>query len=392
MIGFQPYETFQLLIESGGTDRANTLLIAACDAFARRGKPHAIEIEQFEELAIRLFPSADQAARMKAAATLGRSHYLSPKLEQVVIENIGPDLSLYLEETPFLSEQTMVGLISTPNVDACAVLAGRSDLGNVALSKLFQMNSRKVYRALADNRAIHPRGPYLNALARSAQMDHKVAWTLATRDDFDKALLAPAFFDLREEDRIRVINAFALRKTPDAPIKKTIEQVSVAVHELTAALMKLFSQNRRAEVTRLLTQITGLDEIRCGQIAHDVSGAALFVVLRAFGLSGHEGLKVLIHATSHDEQNRSEALSAYAKLFQNVSADAMAFLLSSWRGEVNLLDLEKPQYSPFAQSGRRTSEAAAAQQTPDGFRKQEQDPVITQAVEALERLRLRRAS
>ena len=32
MIGFQPYETFQLLIETGGVDRTNTLLCAACDA------------------------------------------------------------------------------------------------------------------------------------------------------------------------------------------------------------------------------------------------------------------------------------------------------------------------------------------------------------------------
>ena len=36
MIGFQPYETFQLLIETGGVDRTNTLLCAACDAYAIR--------------------------------------------------------------------------------------------------------------------------------------------------------------------------------------------------------------------------------------------------------------------------------------------------------------------------------------------------------------------
>jgi hypothetical protein len=99
------------------------------------------------------------------------------------------------------------------------------------------MNSRKVYRALASNTAIVPRGPYLSALARSAQMDHQVAWALAARDDFDGALLAPAFFDLNESDRLRVIEAFARRATPRAPIKKTIEQLSVAIDQLTRALM-----------------------------------------------------------------------------------------------------------------------------------------------------------
>ncbi|MDF2799340.1 MAG: hypothetical protein K0R85_2084, partial [Devosia sp.] len=58
MLGFQPYETFQLLVENGGTERTNTLLIAACDAYARRGKPTPVELQQFEALASRLFPAA----------------------------------------------------------------------------------------------------------------------------------------------------------------------------------------------------------------------------------------------------------------------------------------------------------------------------------------------
>ncbi len=381
MIGFQPYETFQLLIESGGVDRANTLLVAACDAFTRRGKPHALEVEQFEVLAARLFPTAATSARVKAAAALGRSEFLSEKLEQLVIENIGADLLSYLEDAPSLSQATMIGIASTADTKVCAAIAGRGDISNVALAKLFQINSRRVYRALAANSSIRPRGPYLNALARSAQMDHKVAWSLANREDFDSALLAPAFFDLKEADRIKVIEAFALRKTPEAPIKKTLEQISVATNELSRALMKLFMENRRPEITRLLTQITGLDEVRCGQIAHDVSGAALFVVLRAFGLTSQDGLKVLIHATAHEEEDRSETLGVFARMFQNVTSDAMAFLLSAWRGEVNLLDLAKPEYRPFVQENRR---AARAQKT-------SRDPVIAQAVSALERISARRA-
>ena len=283
MIGFQPYETFQLLIETGGIDRTNTLLVAACDAYARRGKPTPAETEQFAALAQRLFQTAAPSARAKAAATLGRAESLSPQLEELVTANLGDDLPDFLVTAPTLSEATMLKTISGGDTNAAAALARRGDLGNVVLARLFQLNSRKVYRALAGNTAIAPRGPYLSALARSAQMDHQVAWSLAARDDFDCGLLAPAFFDLNENDRIKVIKAFAQRQTPAAPIKRTLEQLSVATADLTKALMKLFSENRRPEVTRLLHQITGLDEVRCGQIAHDTSGAALFVVLRAFG-------------------------------------------------------------------------------------------------------------
>jgi hypothetical protein len=151
--------------------------------------------------------------------------------------------------------------------------------------------------------------------------------------------------------------------------------LSVATAELTRALMKLFAENRRPEVTRLLHQITGLDEVRCGQIAHDTSGAALFVVLRAFGCGAHEGLKVLIHATTHDGES-SAALTGFAELFETVSVDATAFLMSAWRGEVNLLDMAKPEYKPFEDTRRRIPPPQS----------RERDPIIDQAIEALARI------
>ena len=380
MLGFQPYETFQLLIETGGIDRTNTLLIAACDAYARRGRATQQETDQFYALAARLFPAAAPSARAKAAGALGRSESLSSELEELVVTNIGDDLADFLVSASKLSEATMLKVVSTGDVMNAAALGRRSDLTNVVLARLFQMNSRKVYRALATNTTIAPRGPYLAALARSAQMDHQVAWSLAARDDFDAALLAPAFFDLNESDRIKVIRAFAMRATPEAPIKKTLEQLSVATDELTRALMKLFAENRRPEVTRLLHQITGLDEVRCGQIAHDSSGAALFVVLRAFGCSAYDGLKVLIHATSHDE-DRSDALATFSKMFEAVSVDATAYLISAWRGEVNLLDLSKPEYRPFTET-RRSAAAAVAQAG---------NPDVQRTIDALARIGVRRA-
>lgn len=380
MLGFQPYETFQLLIETGSPDRINTLLVAACDAYARRGQPNHAEMEQFTALAERLFPDASELARVKAAATLGRADVLSPRLEQLVIDNIGDDLLEFIASAPRLSDETMLALIGKGDVALAAALARRSDLGNPVLAKLFQLNSRKVYRALAANVTVAARGPFLSALARSAQMDHQVARSLAARKDFDCGLLAPAFFDLDEPDRIKVIRAFALRKTPSAPIRRTLEQISVASNELTRALMKLFSENRRPEVTTLLHQITGLDEVRCGQIAHDTSGAALFVVLRAFGCTAYDGLKVLIHATSHDG-DASKSLNEFARLFESVSVDATAFLMSSWRGEVNLLELNKPEYRRFTEDGRRHVAAAAVST----------NPAMGQTIEALQRIGNRRA-
>ncbi|NOZ33594.1 MAG: DUF2336 domain-containing protein [Alphaproteobacteria bacterium] len=351
MIGFQPYETFRLLIETGGVERANTLLVAACDAYSRRPKPLPAELLQFEELATRLFPSASATAREHAARLLARAEFLSPVLENIVLENIDRGVEEYLMSARTISQALLDKIIATKNVKHCAQIAARPDLGQKTIAKLFPINSRTIYRALAANSAIKFRGPYLAAIARAAAMDHRVATSLAGRPDFDKALLAPAFFDLAEHSRLAVLTAFGGRTIPPTPLKRTFEQISVVTEEFTLALMKLFSKNRRPEVTRLLTQITGLDEVRCGQIAHDTSGAALFVILRAFGCRAHDGMKVLLHATSH-EINRSRALREYAHLFSFLSPQSMVYVMSIWRQDVEAQVLAEAEFRPAAAAAR----------------------------------------
>src|SRR3954469_955941 len=120
MLGFQPYETFQLLIETGGIDRTNTLLIAACDAYSRRGRATQQETEQFFALAGRLFPAAAPSSRAKAAAALGRAETLSPELEELIVTNIGDDLAEFLVGAPHLSEATMLKIISTSDVPSAS--------------------------------------------------------------------------------------------------------------------------------------------------------------------------------------------------------------------------------------------------------------------------------
>ena len=64
--------------------------------------------------------------------------------------------------------------------------------------------------------------------------------------------------------------------------------------------------------------------------------------------------------------DRSPALAVFSNLFEAVSVDATAFLMSAWRGEVNLLDLSKPEYRPFVET-RRSAAAAAAQRGSDAL-------------------------
>jgi hypothetical protein len=45
-------------------------------------------------------------------------------------------------------------------------------------------------------------------------------------------------------------------------------------------------------------------------------------------------------------------------MFETVSVDATAYLMSAWRGEVNLLELAKPEYMPFT---RRAAARGGAQ-------------------------------
>ena len=57
----------------------------------------------------------------------------------------------------------------------------------------------------------------------------------------------------------------------------------------------------------------------------------------------------------------------------------MAYLMSSWRGDVNLLDLGKPEYRPFSGEIRRAAPTVSS------------NPTIDQAIEALARIGARKA-
>ena len=58
--------------------------------------------------------------------------------------------------------------------------------------------------------------------------------------------------------------------------------------------------------------------------------------------------------------------------------------MSAWRGEVNLLDLSKPQYRPVNMPSRRTPQPAAATSSSG-------NAVVEQAMVALSRIGARRA-
>ncbi len=356
MIGFQPYETFQLLVESGGVERASTLLVAATEAFARRARPSASELDQFDALVKRLFATAAPSARQQAARVLAGAEYLPPDVERLVYENIGEELIELIESAPSISAEVQREIADTRNVAACAQLAARADLDRGVVAKLFAMNSRTVYRALVANKRLSFVGAYLGAVCRAARMDAEVARSLAARTDIDKAMLAPAFFHLEEPDRLQMLNAYSARRIPETALRRTYEQLSVATPELCRALMKLYQANRRPEITRLFGQITGLDEVRCGEIAHDTGGAALFVVLRAFGCEAADGLRVLVHATGH-QPGDSRRLADYARLFETLSVDSMVFVMGVWRGEADLLSMARPEYRPVSAPSTRTPQA-----------------------------------
>jgi hypothetical protein len=61
----------------------------------------------------------------------------------------------------------------------------------------------------------------------------------------------------------------------------------------------------------------------------------------------------------------------------------MAYLMSAWRGEVNLLELNKPEHKPFVEA---PAKPAARSLGPA------HNPVVDQAIEALARIGVRKAS
>lgn len=339
-------------------ERADAVLVAACDAFVRRLVYDDDDMRQFGELCSRLYSKASLDARAQAMSILAEASELPLGLAAGILARDDMASLDFLRHSKALDDATLKNVIARNDIEMSDVIAARDDLTNNVLSKLFPINSRRLYRTMAANPSIRLNGPYLNAMLRAAKMDFAVAESLAERAEIDAGVLVGGFFNLSSTHRMHVLNAFKDRQVPSSSITNTFEQLSVATEEFTAALMKLYTQNRRAEVTKLFSQITGLDEIRCGEIAHDVSGEALFVVLRAFGCRSYDGLRVLIHAMSVQEFD-NRRLPAFATLFDSVPQAAAVHILSVWRGETDPTSLEAPTYRPLTQDSNRTPTTSA---------------------------------
>lgn len=352
MTSFSPYETFDSLTDVTNSQHADRLLITACEAHEQRSVHTQEEELQFIALVGKLFPKVSDKAREETSVILAACLNLPQAVQSLVAQSAGKSIAHFLQYAPSLTERTMIETCATQNIDACMAIAKRDDLTDRVLECLFPVNSRGLYRALAANFSLRFEGRFQNAMVRAAKMDAQIASSLAERDQFDTALLANAFFNLKSDHQLQIIEAHADREFPRLPLGSMIEQISVATDELARALTKLFSQNRRAEVTKLLQQITGLDEIKCGTIAHDVTGESLFVILRAFGCRASEGLRVLIHSRSHDAM-RDNRLTQFSVLFDQISVEGMIYLLAVWRGDVDPLSYGELRYISCAEELER---------------------------------------
>jgi len=96
-------------------------------------------------------------------------------------------------------------------------------------------------------------------------------------------------------------------------------------------------------------------------------------VLAAFGTRPSDGLRVLVRATAEEESSAGQ-LGEFARLFETVTPAAAAFMLSAWRGEVDLIEMTRPEY--------RASERRRAP-TPLS---RERSPIVDAAIEQLARL------
>lgn len=362
MSTFDVSDVFHLVMECEAMGNVDSVLTDITETYLNYLHSDKTTSNNFEFIFPHLFPRASIGIRHRISLALYPATPLPEDIQRIILTHLENYLPEYVKNHPQLSDSLITELIARNDITLAQALASRADLSPKHLQKLFGINSRKIYRALSSNPALPSTGSYLSAFLRAASMDIIVAENLSERSDFDAALVSGQFFELSENGRLAILTAFKHRNAPNSPTAINLMRASVVTAELTNALMRLFAENKRPKITQLLHQITGINAQYCAEIAHDTTGAALFVVLRAFGCSSYDGLKVLIHACTH-ETDRSRLLGHYARLFSEVDPQSMSFILSVWRGETDVLQLLEPQFDRrFVQRGN--SVAYGISQTP----------------------------
>lgn len=343
-----------------GTDgaRSRSLLKDATELYVSEPVHTRSEVAMYEELSAQLLKVTALQDRIRIATLLADYGEVPASVMRALLHDIFPVSSVMLEKSKSITEGQLLALVATASPSHLEMIAARKNLQPAVVEALLGRLRADGLPALAGNLSIALSPSAVRYLVENAHGDQRLARLLAGRmDDVQDTDLIDLFLDLDGRGRRRVIQALEIAALREFAARRPLPRVPMPDPDKVATLARACLQRNTEAMSRILSDLTGLDAPFVVRLLADSGGEPLSVCLKAAGIDTGIATRVILFSGVEDTRNYFD-VKRLVDLFEMVSLRSALLLVDRWRGE-RPSARRTPAYVPQVQAGTPARSTAA---------------------------------
>ena len=317
-----------------GTDgaRSRSLLKDATELYVSEPVHTRSEVAMYEELAAQLLKVTALQDRIRIATLLADYNEVPASVMRALLHDIFPVSSVMLEKSKSISEGQLLALVATASPSHLEMIAVRKNLQPAVVEALFGRMRSDGLPALAGNLSVSFTPSEVHQLVENALGNPRLARLLATRmDDVQDTDLIDLFLDLDSRGRRRVIQALEIAALREFAARRPLPRVPMPDPDKVATLARACLQHNTEAMSRILSDLTGLEAPFLVRLLADSGGEPLSICLKAAGVEAGIATRVILFSGVEDTRNYFD-VKRLVDLYEMVSLRSALLLVDRWRG------------------------------------------------------------
>jgi uncharacterized protein (DUF2336 family) len=338
------------LVKGADGARSRSLLKEATELYVSEPGHTRSEIAMYEELVAQLLKVTALQDRIRIATLLADYQEVPASVMRALLHDIFPVSSVMIEKSNSISEGQLLALVATASPSHLEMIAARKNLQPAVVEALLGRMRADGLSALAANTSITLSPSAVSHLVENAHGNPRLARQLAGRmDDVQDTDLIDLFLDLDSRGRRRVIQALEIAALREFAARRPLPRVPMPDPDKVATLARACLQRNTEAMSRILSDLTGLDAPFLVRLLADAGGEPLSICLKAAGLDSGIATRVVLFSGVEDTRNYFD-VKRLVDLYEMVSLRSALLLVDRWRGVVPSVK-RSPVHVPQTQVG-----------------------------------------
>lgn len=339
------------LVKGSDGARSRSLLKDATELYVTEPVHTRSEVAMYEELASQLLKVTALPDRIGIATLLSDYEEVPASVMRALLHDIFPVSSVMLERSKSISESQLLALVATASPSHLEMIATRRNLQPAVVEALLERMRSDGLPALAANPTIKFSPHAIKYLVDHARGNPRLAKLLASRmDDVQDTDLIDLFLDLDGRGRRRVIQALEIAALREFAARRPLPRVPLPDQEKVATLARACLQRNTEAMSRVLSDLTGLDVPFLVQLLADLGGEPLAICLKGTGVDTGIATRVILFSGAEDTRNYFD-VKRLVDLYEMVSLRSALLLVDRWRGAATNTTKRPSYHVPQAQTG-----------------------------------------